>query len=335
MGTKLNITGIMEEAESIEPAADGTYTNLGSAGGTEMMMAGLRERVSSELLDQFNFICSRYRPENLSKDKKNILWLHDTWDDPESEHLSKKENRKKFSKLVFVSHYQQATFNLGRNVDFADGIVMQNAIVPIPEFEKTKERINLIYHTTPHRGLELLIPVFEKLCEAMPDVNLNLDVYSSFNIYGWPARDEPYKELFARCTKHPNINYHGYQPNDVIRKALQEAHIYAYPNIWPETSCISVIEAMSAGCSVVCPNFGALPETCANFATMYPFIENNNAHANMFARVLMMAIRNHWDENNQNKLKFQKLYFDNFYNWDVRALQWESLLKGILSQNKP
>lgn len=335
MGTKLNITGMMEAAKSVsstEPAEDGTYTNLGAMGGTEMMMNGLRERVPSELLEQFNFICSRFRPENINKDKKNILWLHDTWDDPESEHLTKKESRSKFAKLIFVSHFQQATFNMGRQVPFVDGIVMQNAIVPIPKVEKTKDRLNIIYHTTPHRGLELLVPVFEKLCEVLPNANLNLDVYSSFDIYGWPARNEPYKELFARCTKHPNMNYHGYQPNDVIRKALQEAHIYAYPNIWPETSCISVIEAMSAGCSVVCPNFGALPETCANFATMYPFIEDHNMHANMFARVLHMAITNHWDELNQRKLEFQKIYFDNFYNWDLRAAQWKSLLEGLSSK---
>lgn len=335
MGTKLNVTGILEAAAtkiSKDPAEDGTYSNMGAMGGTEMMLAGLRERVPSELLDNFNFICSRYRPENLRKDKKNILWLHDTWDDPESEHLKIKESRQKFSKLIFVSHFQQATYAMGLEVPFLDGIVMQNAIVPIPKVKKTKDRMNLIYHTTPHRGLELLVPVFEKLCEVMPEANLNLDVYSSFDIYGWPSRNEPYKELFERCTKHPNINYHGYQSNDVVRKALQEAHIYAYPNIWPETSCISVIEAMSAGCSVVCPNFGALPETCANFATMYPFIENHNTHANMFVRVLQMAIKNHWDEQNQRKLEFQKLYFDNFYNWDVRANQWNSLLEGLSSK---
>ena len=334
MGTKLNITGILQEAESIEPASDGTYAHIGSQGGTEMMMAGLRERVSPDLLDHFNIICSRYRPENLRKDKKNILWLHDTWDDPESEHLSKKESRKNFSKLIFVSHFQQATFQIGRDVPHSDGIVLQNAIVPFPEVKKTKERINLIYHTTPHRGLEILVPVFEKLCDALPEIDLHLDVYSSFAAYGWPARDEPYKHLFDRCTKHPNIDYHGFQPNHVVRKALEKAHIYAYPNIWPETSCISVIEAMSAGCAVVCPNFSVLPETCANFATMYPFHEQYNDHANMFANVLLMAIRNHWDETNQTRLRFQKIYFDNFYNWDLRAAQWTSLLEGILGKKK-
>lgn len=327
--TKLNVIGLKEEAERFGPAPDGTYSHIGSQGGTELMMKGLRERIDPELLDKFNIICSRVRDENISSDKKNILWMHDTWDDPESQHLKKESSRKRFAKIVFVSNYQQATFNIGLGVPYHDSIVMQNAIVPVPEYEKPKDNIiRLIYHTTPHRGLELLIPVFEHINERVP--NLHLDVFSSFKAYGWEQRDEPYKALFERCHKHPNITYHGFQPNAIIRNALQNAHIYAYPNIWPETSAISVIEAMSAGCTVVTSNYSALPETCANFATMYNFDEDVNTHANIFANALYSAINVYWNENNQNKLRFQKTYTDNFYNWDLRAMQWTQLLKSML-----
>lgn len=331
--TKLNISGYNDNAEAIEPASDGTYAHIGSQGGTEMMMQGLRSRIDPELLDKFNIICSRVRDENIDKNKKNILWNHDTWDDPESEHLAKESSRKRFSKLVFVSNYQQSTFNIGRGVPFGDGVVMQNAIVPIPHHEKPNADgiINLIYHTTPHRGLELLVPAFSAVAESIR--NIHLDVYSSFTAYGWPARDAEYEELFEKCRQHPKITYHGFQPNSVVREALQKAHIYAYPNIWPETSCISVIEAMSAGCAVVCSNYGALPETCANFAAMYGLMENNNRHANLFANVLAGTINNFWDERNQKKLKFQKTFFDLYYNWDLRAAQWTSFLQALAKQS--
>jgi UDP-glucose:(glucosyl)LPS alpha-1,2-glucosyltransferase len=331
---KLNVTGLKEDSTALGPSNDGTYAHIGSQGGTEMMMRGLRERVPADLLDNFNIICSRVREENISKDKKNILWLHDTWDDPESEHLHHADKRKRFAKLVFVSNYQQNTFNIGRGVPFADGQVLLNAIEPIPTHTKPKDCINLIYHTTPHRGLEILVPVFERICEIYTDMPIHLDVYSSFAAYGWAHRDEPYQKLFDRCRNHPSITYHGFQPNSVIREALQNAHIYSYPNIWPETSCISAIEAMSAGCTVVAPNHAVLPETCANFATMYPFNEDYNAHANIFINALMFAIREFHDENNQNKLKFQKMYFDNFYNWDVRANQWKGFLSAMLSSKE-
>jgi glycosyltransferase involved in cell wall biosynthesis len=331
--TKLNISGLKESSlpmEELGPAQNGTYEHLGSQGGTEQMVAGLKQRLPADLLDQFNIICSRVRDENISTTKKNILWLHDTWDDPESEHLRKKESLDRFEKLVFVSNYQQATYNIGLGVPYSKGVVLQNAIVPIEQHEKPKDKINIIYHTTPHRGLELLVPICEFL--AARGVDFHLDVYSSFGIYGWPARDEPYLPLFERIKKHPNMTYHGWQPNHVIREALKKAHIYAYPNIWPETSAISVIEAMSAGCNVICPNFQVLPETCANFAVMYNWEEDNNKHANQFAGILNMVIEGYWADFNQQRLGFQKAYFDTFYNWDTRANQWQDFLQSLANR---
>ena len=185
--------------------------------------------------------------------------------------------------------------------------------------------------TTPHRGLELIVPVCEFLAER--GIDFHLDVYSSFGIYGWPQRDEQYKELFERIKNHPNMTYHGWKPNSEIREALKKTHIYAYPSIWPETSGISVIEAMSAGCNVICPTLAALPETCGNFAIMYGWNEDNNKHANTFAGILAMVIKDYWADFNQQRLGFQKIYFDNFYNWDLRARQWEDFLRSMA--NKP
>lgn len=324
--TKLKIIGLKESsAPSIEPTDNGTYAHIGSKGGTEQMYEGLMSRLPSHLKDRFNIICSRVREVDSSK--RNLLWLHDTWDDPESQHLKDKKSLDRFEKLIFVSHYQQSTYNLGLGVPYDKGIVLQNAIVPIEQHEKPQGTINIIYHTTPHRGLELLIPVCEFL--AKQNLDFHLDVYSSFNIYGWPARDEPYLALFERIKNHPNMTYHGFQSNSVIREALKKAHIYAYPSIWPETSGISVIEAMSAGCNVICPTLAALPETCANFGVMYGWNEDNNKHANMFAGILDMVIREYRASFNQERLKFQKAYFDSFYNWDMRARQWQDFLESL------
>jgi glycosyltransferase involved in cell wall biosynthesis len=130
------------------------------------------------------------------------------------------------------------------------------------------------------------------------------------------------------------MTYHGWQPNHVVREALKKAHIYAYPSIWPETSAISVIEAMSAGCNVICPNFAALPETCANFGVMYNWTENNNKHANQFAGILSMVIKDYWQPFNQDRLRMQKAYFDTFYNWDMRSAQWQDFL-GSMANKAP
>jgi glycosyltransferase involved in cell wall biosynthesis len=86
---------------------------------------------------------------------------------------------------------------------------------------------------------------------------------------------------------------------------------------------------MSAGCSVVAPNFSAIPETLSNFGIMYNWHEDVNKHANTFANALNAAFDIHWEENVQNKLKFQAMYVNNFYNWDLRATQWTGFLQSL------
>ena len=163
---------------------------------------------------------------------------------------------------------------------------------------------------------------------------IHFDVYSSFEAYGWKERDKPYEEVFKTIREHDGMTYHGFKPNDVVRKALSEAHIFAYPSIWVETSCISAIEAMSAGVQIVCPNLGALPETTGNFATMYNWNENMQFHANVFANFLKGAIDNYKSEDMLRKLAFAKNWADNFYSWDIRSQEWIGMLNGLLELEK-
>jgi glycosyltransferase involved in cell wall biosynthesis len=205
--------------------------------------------------------------------------------------------------------------------------VIQNAINPVQVNveEKPKDKVKIIYHTTPHRGLNILYTVFEILAKEFDFIEL--DVYSSFKIYGWEVRDEQYKEVFDKCREHPQINYHGSVSNDEVKKALAQAHIFAYPSIWQETSCISLMEAMSAGCLCVHPNYAALPETAANWTQMYQWNEDINAHAGMFHANLRNAIlvaKNGW-----GGAFAQKNYADIFYSWDNRQNQWISFLKEL------
>jgi glycosyltransferase involved in cell wall biosynthesis len=302
--------------------------NKNARGGTELMQERLHRSIPEEILNKFQIIPSRVR--ELDSNKKKILWLHDLPHDPESEHLKDPELRKRFDKIVAVSDWQLQLYNLVSGVQYGESIVIKNAIDPIPiEKKEYNGTVNLIYHTTPHRGLEILIPVFEELCKIHD--NIHLDVYSSFSIYGWEQRDEQYKQLFDRCKEHPKITYHGAVSNEEVRDALTKSHIFAYPCIWPETSCLAAIEAMSAMNLVVCPNFAALAETCSNFAMMYQFNENKNLHAVQFAHTLDMAIKTVIKNEGSTYpyLEFQKQYFDYFYSWEKRKGEWLALLQSM------
>jgi len=341
MATKLTL--IKEEPTnddvgfSLNDDSDGVTVDelsKNAMGGTEMMKYGLYDRLPKSIRDQVQIICSRVR--EVDETKPTILWLHDMFNDPEAVHLKDEESRERFAKLVFVSNWQWTTYNLAMGIPHSEAIILRNAIEPIESHEKPNDKtVRLIYHTTPHRGLEILVPVVDFLTKNGYE-NIHLDVYSSFEAYGWPQRDEPYQKLFDVIRNHPNMTYHGYQPNEVVREALKKADIFAYPSIWQETSCIAAIEAMSAACAVVHPNYGALPETMGNFGFSYQYHEDMQQHANIFANVLANVINLYVNdrEKTHSRLQFQKMWADNFYSWDMRTKEWEGLIRGILAEEK-
>lgn len=298
-------------------------------GGTELMKYGLIDRLPKDLLENFQIFASRVE-EPLDETKIRILWLHDLPGDPASEHL-KNGGWEKFHRLVFVSNWQMQAYIQAYSIPWSKCMVLQNAIVPIDEHEKpTDGTIRLAYWSTPHRGLNILVPVFQKLCEKYD--NIELDVYSSFNLYGWPERDEQYKALFETCEANPKINYHGTVSNEVLRENLKNTHILAYPSTWPETSCICLMEAMSAGILCVHPNYAALFETGANWTNMYQWHDDINEHASHFYAALDASIESYRAEGIQSRLASQKSYANVFYNWHLRSFQWESFLVSLLDE---
>ena len=296
---------------------------LNARGGAELIYERVKERVPDDLWNYFQIILSKVRE---LEDKPKILWFQDTSKDQAVQFLKKKEERDKYERFVFPSDWSLEKYHLDLGIEYEKSIVLKNAIESIPTHTKPKEGpTRLAYISTPHRGLDVLIAAFR----AMKLENVVLDIYSSFKIYGWEGTDDQNQPLFDACIDTPNVNYHGTVSNDEIRSALQQTHILAYPNIYKETACISVIEAMSAGCVVVCPNLAVLPETCANFAWMYGYVQDRIEHARKFSHVLRDAIDLFWEPSVQARLTFQKQYFDMYYDIDTTAKQWTMMLETI------
>lgn len=309
--------------------------NQNSMSGSEIMMTNLEKRLGKDFLEDFQIILSRVR--DLDESKIRVLWCHDLPNDPESIEALKNDGWKRFHKIVFVSNWQQQHYINQFNIPWSKTVVIKNAIEDIEvnlenKFDYQEDQpIRLIYHTTPHRGLGLLVPVFQKLVADEPDLNVELDVYSSFKLYGWEDRDEQFQPLYQQIKDHPKMNYHGSVPNAEVREALTKADIFAYPSVWTETSCVALIEAMSAGCLCIHPNLGALPETSAHWTFMYPFHEEPNHHAGQFYDMLRHGINIIKEQPNSLRLKLmgQKSFTDVTYTWDVRENEWRGLLDSI------
>lgn len=304
--------------------------NRKSNGGTELMMRQLEARLDPELADQVQIIASRVHVP-LDPTKIRVLWCHDLADDPETNHLAN-EGWKRFHKIVFVSNHQMQTYIKKYNIPWSRCSVLLNAIDPIPFKPKiVTDGVKLVYTSTPHRGLNVLLAAFYELSERHPDVTL--DVFSSFGLYGWQDRDKDFEEIFDAMKEHPKIVHHGAVPNSELREHLRDAHVFAYPSTWVETSCLCLIEAMSADLVCVHPNLGALYETAANWTVMYPFHEDVQTHAVTFLSALEIGY-NAAKARTSNEPSSQKMYTDLFYNWDSRGTQWNALLKSLLKEDR-
>jgi len=301
-----------------------------SYGGSENQLRLLFKNVDDEYFKDVNLILNSTDPKLLEKNKINILWMQHYVNQKETENLKNKKYINKLNYIVFNSNWNFENFKIQYKIPENKSIVLRNAINKIDFKNKTKDKISLIYHTTPWRGLELLLKVFKKINKE----NVELNVCSSTIIYGKKFHDsyeKKFKKLFDDCKNTKNVNFHGYKGNSYILEMLKEVHIFSYPSIWTETSCISAIEAMAAGCEVVTTNLGALKETCSPFAKFVNFEKNlHNLELNYLSS-LIDSINNFWSEDNQQKLKKQREKINQIYSWETRKVEWIDFLKKIKS----
>jgi len=297
-----------------------------SFGGSENQFRLLLKYVPEDLFKGINLILNNADPKLIDPERKNILWLHHFVNMSEVQNIQSKDYFNKIDYFVFNSHWNYEKYRYKFNIPESQSVVLRNAIEGIDNKKKLTDKINLIYHTTPWRGLEVLLNVFERLNLK----NVNLNVCSSTIIYGkffFEISDKKYEKIYQRCKDMKNVNYLGYQKHEEIIKLLQQTHIFAYPSCWIETSCISAIEAMAAGCQVVTSNLGALYETCSPFARLVHFNQNLNIFEKSYEQELSNAIKHYWSKENQKKLANQSQAINEQYNWKNRSQEWIEFLK--------
>ena len=303
--------------------------SIKSQGGTELTKRSIAKNIKPELSNEFQIIASRVR--ELNSEKIRIYWQHDLAEDPEVSHLKDANSRNKFHKFVFSSNWQLNDFVTKLQFPQNENVhVIETPLDPLPWVKKSKDKINLIYFSTPQRGLELLVPVFDALCKKHNNIHLN--VFSSFKIYGWDEADKQFEPLYEKIRQHPHMTYHGFADQETLKKTLTKSHILAYPCIWKETSCRVLMESMSAGLLCVHPNLAALPDTSAGLTSMYQFQDNPQDHANIFYSYLDHAIQVVHEEEIQKYTKFVKSYVDSRFNLTKISGQWEFLLQETLKK---
>ena len=302
-----------------------TWTPDTPSAGTELMVGGLRERLGAEL-DRINLQVNH--PGTHKSDKRpRVVWIHHDVNQQWVQWCKEKELVDSVNCFVFISYWQREryinTFGLPPQRCF----VIRYALDMSPEMRRWEAGsvLRCAYASTPFRGLDVLLDAWERISPA----NAELHIWSSMKLY--LEDDRPYQHLFAQAQCLPGVIYHGLVPNPELRAALRTMHFLTYPSTFAETACLTAIEAMSAGCRLIVPSLGALPETTAGYARVYPSNPNAEKHVTTFSENLAAELASPWDGDLELSLR-QQAHCRAVYNWPTRLREWRHLIEWACNQ---
>jgi len=133
-----------------------------------------------------------------------------------------------------------------------------------PEYRNPK---HLMYASSPDRGLLLILENWFRIKERVPEAELS--IYYGFNNMdtiikkmGGNADLEYLRKNIETLMHQPGIHWKGRKPQSDIHMSWRKAGVFFYPSNWPETSCISIMEAQACGAIPVINRHWAQGENC-------------------------------------------------------------------------
>ena len=305
-------------------------------GGTEIQHRLLEHYVDEDLLKHFQICTSIPDKIPLDNNKINILWQKNSYDQPNiAPWFKDKANHSKYDWYIFNSHWNYEKFRYMFDLPTHKCHVIKNGVNNFPVRTEFKEgnRVRMLFHVTPWRGLNVLLGAMSLL----KDCNVEVDVFSSCKIYGEDfanQNESAYEPLYEQARKLENVNYIGYKEHSFIQKFMYRYHMFAYPSIWEETSCNSALEAMASGLYCIVTNYGALYETCSEFPIYVTYDKNYKNLSLAFAHAIREAVDMMHEPEIHKHLKMQQEFVKRFYSWEKKKLEWTSFLQGVLSAKK-
>jgi hypothetical protein len=187
--------------------------------------------------------------------------INDSWKNPDNHIL--------VDFYAFVSNWQRDRYLKTYPINPNKTLILRNGISTPFETEflkniggtlesiRHKKKNIIAYTSVPFRGLQHFITIFPLIRTQVPDCILR--IYSGMNTYF--ADENNYQSLYDELAKIDGVEIHPGISQKDLAVELADVKILAYPCTFAETSCISVLEAMSQGCYIVSSNIGALKES--------------------------------------------------------------------------
>jgi glycosyltransferase involved in cell wall biosynthesis len=273
-------------------------------------------------------------PEELKKSNKpyKVLWAHHAYDQPAFLNF----NHETITHIVTPSHWAKEQLIKFHNVPKDKITVISNGVNDIFTYSENKTK-TFIHTSIPYKGLELMPAIIQRIQQVHPDAKFK--IFSSMSLYG-PMND-PYLELYEELKKLPNVEYSAAVDQEELVSAYQECAFFIHPNIWEETFCVSMAEAMKCGAYPIITSIGALSEVAGdNFASVVPLegtrtttgYEVTENFLNTFAGVCCTALDYfEGDRTYYNQIsKSLSNHISQKCDWKKIAQQWKKLITKIV-----
>jgi tetratricopeptide (TPR) repeat protein len=173
---------------------------------------------------------------------------------------------------------------------------------------------------------------FPRIRRAVPGTMVK--VFSGMGVYQIPEAEDQarFGGPYRRCRETEGVEYAGPRPQPELAAELASASVLAYPNSYPETSCIAVLEAMAAGCLVVTSERWALPETSAGFARLVPTDGGRETYVERFVAETVQALS--WlagpdTAEVEEQLRRQVTHVNERHTWTALADAWVGWLSRL------
>lgn len=265
------------------------------------------------------------------KARRSYFWTGDGYDQFKNFGIGDLRAVNKFDGLFAVSKWQAETLSEKSGFPIEKIYVVRNG-VHLPYFEDDsciqKARKRLIYSSAPYRGLEFVPGIFEKLKLLHPDVELHvfsgMDIYDGRRPFSGPLKDYTDK-LLAKLKTIEGCVVQGSVKQSELAHALMQAAILIYPNKIYETSCIAAIEALAAGCPVVCGRNSGLVESVGQAGILIDDLPGSAEYIGKFVEAVnaLLSDDNTWKH--LSTLGRNRAFKE--YGWESVAMRMEAALK--------
>ena len=208
----------------------------------------------------------------------------------------------------------------GIRTDYISGLLGPN------KFKRNPNQ--LFYPSSPDRGLKFLLTHWFRIREINPKATLKVaygfdNMESIVRMVGPSDWRYGYQKELEALIKQPGIIYTGRLKQHDIYVNHFESNIWSHPTDFPETSCITCMEAQACGAWPVTNKFWAIKQNVKYGWMVDGIPQKNDLVQTQWLHSLDQAFGYH---NEKERQDMQRWALDSF-NWERMVKQWQGWLE--------